>query len=140
MTRESLYPYDWQLEQVFQEGNTTAQKPQLDIGAILFDYFSTEKMRWAVNQQTVEALLSEEGVAVGNLLLNAEEPLTLLDIALELGLSTEETGDINKYMNNAYNFLSLMMPATGPLEFLSIPDREMGVLKYQIVPTAPPKA
>jgi hypothetical protein len=114
-----------------EEGDfTDTHEPRLDISRVLFEYFTGE-LRWADSPEAFRAILGERALAMGNLLLNTEEPLTLPEIATQAGLTTSDD------LNDAYRRLGPWVSENGPLRFLSIRNREKGVTEYQIVTTSP---
>ena len=94
-------------------GATPRHDPQ--IAAILFEYFASENMKWASSQEALEGSLGEEALAMGDLLLHAEEPLTLSEIRDQLDFSKSD-------IDRAYRRLRLFMPTSGPLVFSAISD------------------
>jgi hypothetical protein len=111
-------------------GETPRQDPQ--ISAILFDYYARADMKWATSQEALEGSLGEEALAMGDLLLTTEEPLTLAEIREQLDLSKAD-------LDKAYRRLSLFMPLDGPLALRTSlrPEDESPVSRFQIVPVPP---
>jgi hypothetical protein len=102
----------------------------LDITNILFTYFSAKKMKAIDRPEAVKALLGEKAETVGNILLNAGEPLSLAELATQTDLSVPE---VDKACQN----VTLLLTQPGPLEFVASADREQMVSKYQLLSTGP---
>jgi len=111
-------------------GETPQQDPQ--IATILFDYFVDEGMRWASSREALEDALGEQALAMGNLLLITEEPLTLSEIREQLDFSKSD-------LDRAHRRLNLLMPHDGPLTLRTTlrPEDESSVSRLQIVPVPP---
>jgi len=111
-------------------GETPHQDPQ--ISAILFDYFVKVEDRQVSSRETLEGALGEKALAMGDLLLTTEDPLTLAEIRERLDLSKRD-------LDNAYRRLSFFMPLDGPLALRTSlrPEDEHSVSRFQIVPVPP---
>ena len=111
-------------------GETPNHDPQ--IADILFDYYVDEGMKWADSRDALEGALGEKALAMGNLLLTTEDPLTLAEIRERLDLSKPE-------LDKAHRRLSLFMPYGGPLSIRTTlsPEDETSVSRFQIVPVPP---